>query len=380
METFYAFLEEFERELTCSICEKMFTDPVTLPCLHRFCSKCLEQLCEKSNNTSVSCPYPACRSPFDVPGGDVSKLCSSFYLKALLKLIKVIGTKAKWEGQEMQCINCEGATNVVAFCQQCNGLTCTECNNAHNILKSSRNHEVTMVNEINRDSVDDFIKNLIVCEEQSHENNKLEYFCFEETCKKYICHKCVAGDHRLHNFSSVDEAADKVKQSIKQCMTRVDNLKRGYEEELLLSQQNISRIRSEVEQAKKEVHDAVEAVIQQARQHEEAICTALDEILSKQQDANNGEQSDINTGINHLSEFNIHCQSLIDRNRKYEVIDVQDILMDKCEVALQRSTILSSKPIQRNARLRYVGQIPEVENMGKSWKIYSIPRTARLNH
>ncbi|XP_031575228.1 tripartite motif-containing protein 2-like [Actinia tenebrosa] len=309
---FLFLLGGIETELTCSICEQLFTTPVTLPCLHSFCSKCIEQLCEKCNNTNVSCVYPACRSPFDVPDGDVSELLSSFYLKALLKLIQVIGTKEKWKAQEIQhCGSCENPTsNLVAFCQGCTRVICNECVNAHKLLKRvSKEHKVTMLNEINRDKVEDFVTNFVFCEEQSHENNRLHYFCFEETCKKYICLKCVAEDHKLHNFSSLDDAADKVKHNIKQYMKRIDDLKQGYGEEISLSKQNISRIESEVNLAKKQVHDAVEVAIM--------------------------------------------CRTSLKTNVKWRY---------------KSPRYLSSKPIERNARLRYVSQVPEVENMGEIMK------------
>ena len=38
--------EEIEKEITCSICYELFTDPFTLPCLHTFCKSCIQKSVE----------------------------------------------------------------------------------------------------------------------------------------------------------------------------------------------------------------------------------------------------------------------------------------------------------------------------------------------
>jgi len=34
--------QQIEEEITYSICEDLFTDPKTIPCLHMFCKQCIE--------------------------------------------------------------------------------------------------------------------------------------------------------------------------------------------------------------------------------------------------------------------------------------------------------------------------------------------------
>ena len=37
-------LEELNEQLTCNVCLDQYTNPKTLPCLHSFCLKCIENL------------------------------------------------------------------------------------------------------------------------------------------------------------------------------------------------------------------------------------------------------------------------------------------------------------------------------------------------
>ena len=37
-------LKELDEQLTCNVCLDQYTNPKTLPCLHSFCSKCIEKL------------------------------------------------------------------------------------------------------------------------------------------------------------------------------------------------------------------------------------------------------------------------------------------------------------------------------------------------
>ena len=38
------FQQQFDDQLTCSVCLDQYTNPKTLPCLHSFCLKCIEPL------------------------------------------------------------------------------------------------------------------------------------------------------------------------------------------------------------------------------------------------------------------------------------------------------------------------------------------------
>ena len=57
-----ALVESF---LSCHVCSETFRDPVSLSCNHRFCSSCLQKLCEQAEDKN--CPICKRKPPKDDP-------------------------------------------------------------------------------------------------------------------------------------------------------------------------------------------------------------------------------------------------------------------------------------------------------------------------
>ena len=59
---------EIEAEFTCPICEEIFTQPKTIPCLHTFCEQCIRATIEASERLGNELRCPVCRAelPRDV--------------------------------------------------------------------------------------------------------------------------------------------------------------------------------------------------------------------------------------------------------------------------------------------------------------------------
>jgi hypothetical protein len=68
-----------------------------------------------------------------------------------------------------------------------------------------------MLNEFKQENVDSFIKNQMLCKEKFHEKNKLEYYCQEETCKRYICQKGLLYFIEITECREITEAQKQVK-------------------------------------------------------------------------------------------------------------------------------------------------------------------------
>ncbi|XP_061177406.1 uncharacterized protein LOC133186150 [Saccostrea echinata] len=73
-------------ELTCPICLELYDCPVSLPCLHSFCTECLQNLTHSSGGTTVTCPQ--CRIDAQVPAGGVKKFPKNFHLANIVQKVK----------------------------------------------------------------------------------------------------------------------------------------------------------------------------------------------------------------------------------------------------------------------------------------------------
>ncbi|GCB60534.1 hypothetical protein scyTo_0012757 [Scyliorhinus torazame] len=86
-----ANMDNFEEDLTCSVCYSIFEDPRVLPCSHTFCRTCLENIVHESGNFSIWRPLriplkcPTCRSIVDLPPVGISSLPINFSLMGIIE-------------------------------------------------------------------------------------------------------------------------------------------------------------------------------------------------------------------------------------------------------------------------------------------------------
>lgn len=80
--------QKLEEKLMCCICLEMFTTPVTVPCGHSFCEKCISSHWDKEEqglNGQKTCTCPECRTCFP----ERPKLSKTVQLENLVELLKL---------------------------------------------------------------------------------------------------------------------------------------------------------------------------------------------------------------------------------------------------------------------------------------------------
>lgn len=100
--------DNLRKEVSCSVCSAIFSDPKQLSCLHSFCLNCLKRWYAACGiRDAIECPQ--CKTLSPVPAsGYLNDLPTSFYLNRLIELLHIKGARRlQW--------NVETATDAFRF-------------------------------------------------------------------------------------------------------------------------------------------------------------------------------------------------------------------------------------------------------------------------
>ena len=202
-----------ENELyECQVCLTYMLDnhPRTLNCLHTFCELCLQQLLKDSK---VECP--TCRKVSEITENDVKQLPENFMLKKM-KDMEDVKTKEREEAlkEGVKCNICLAKLPVFK-CKECVKIFCVECKNNHDELPDYREHTVMNLCDVHW--------------------NEVTHVC--KKCVEPLCMTCIVTKHREHP----------------------DSFER-YDVAFGFYQEQISSLRTMMEQAVKDIRDEMDAV------------------------------------------------------------------------------------------------------------------------
>ena len=137
-----SIIDSVKKQLTCAVCNTVFKDPRILPCLHSFCSHCLESLVrgQKDANKPISCP--TCRQESDIHSRrQVRNLPINTLLTTSLDMLSI------HSGESIKCDVCDDSvaeelTFAVARCRDCAVYLCKLHDESHRRAKYTRRHTV----------------------------------------------------------------------------------------------------------------------------------------------------------------------------------------------------------------------------------------------
>nr|DBA25630.1 TPA: hypothetical protein GDO54_009995 [Pyxicephalus adspersus] len=175
------------KELVCSICLNIYTDPVNLKCGHNFCQVCISCVLDTQERTGVySCPE--CRTVHHKR----PELQRNFTLRNIVTNLG--SSEINWPETGTYCTYCiEAPVPAVVYCLLCEASLC------HNHLKvHSKSSEHTL------SDLSTFQKN----KKHSIHDKILECYCTKDDT--FMCGFCkVNGAHQGHNVKSLYESFDK---------------------------------------------------------------------------------------------------------------------------------------------------------------------------
>ena len=284
-------LEDLEDFLTCSICleELKGRNPKSLPCLHVFCSQCLDNLLEMTirdndeANWTVICP--TCCMPAEIPDGSMANLPTCIYINKLeMAMTQLKKTHSACNICQVTDLECE----LMHYCFQCTLAMCQSC---------FKNHDEQFTGHVLIPVTGSTLR-YMMC--KKHEKY-LEAFCID--CNKILCKQCMIQSHSTHKICSItsddkrdikilikllsdrEESADKALDHIETVQNRfncdmdaagdqlerhhnnlITQLKKQYDAFKLQLDDRRTRVNDNLEKARKMILNAKECILRMQEQ------------------------------------------------------------------------------------------------------------------
>ncbi|XP_069110962.1 E3 ubiquitin-protein ligase TRIM56-like [Argopecten irradians] len=213
--------------LTCHLCNKYYTDPRYLPCLHTLCKKCITQDVQKSGGQPDHYACPLCFKPAGLPRGSapessVENLPENTMVSGM---VDVVSARNSMKVPCQPCARKKKSVNATHWCRYCSETLCDSCTDFHQSLKKTMKHEVMDLAKMRKMSIRDMMAPP-TC--KYHEDEDLTQYCDDHD--ELLCNICIATRHR--RCGSVREVADVVEtkqNGVKTLQDRLGEQTRGAE-------------------------------------------------------------------------------------------------------------------------------------------------------
>ncbi|XP_073480897.1 E3 ubiquitin-protein ligase TRIM39-like isoform X1 [Aquarana catesbeiana] len=198
------------KELDCSICLNIYTNPVTLRCGHSFCRECIEDVRDTQGESGVNY-CPECREEFQ----ERPELSRNTTLRNIMERFQ--STEPEKKKRKILCTYCiHSPVPAVKFCLHCEASLCDDHLRIHS--KSSQHvlSDLTTPQKNKKCSMHEKI---------------LEYYCTEDSV--CLCESCrLHGDHQEHQVEALEEASEKRKENLTNALQKLVKKREEIEESI----------------------------------------------------------------------------------------------------------------------------------------------------
>ncbi|XP_068727049.1 E3 ubiquitin-protein ligase TRIM71-like [Montipora capricornis] len=318
--------KNLKKEAECPLCIETVTNPKTLPCLHSFCLKCLDKhanFARRQLKTTIKCPV--CQTSFQIPETDTfDKLPSSFHLNRLVDVLALDDTSV----QSQRCNSCDENNTATCYCFVCQIFLCASCFESHQRLKVTRGHRNVLIDKLRAQDVQDLIHRPVMCSQQYHEDQPLEFYC--EDCKVPICHKCTVVSHNRHTMTDTQKAAQEQKMQMADAVAKVKAEIARYECEIEKQTDLKNKSNNQIMKEEKKMTDTVEKLIRDLREHERKMKNKFREIYEAEQKHHATRLENFELVATQLKSCVERCQSILERNCSVEILQTNHAILGRC--------------------------------------------------
>ena len=331
---------DLQKEAECPLCLETVNNPKTLPCLHSFCLECLDKhanFARRQLQATIKCPV--CQTSFQIPEGDsFQNLPTSYHLNRLVDVLALKDSGA----QAQKCGSCDENNTASSYCFVCQSFLCSPCFEAHQRLKATRGHRNVVIEKLQVQDVQELIQRPVMCSQQYHENQPLEFYC--EECKVPICHKCSVVSHNRHTMTDSEKVAQVQKMQMKDALEKVEAETVVYENEIRKQTELMDDDRNEILSCEKKMTDLVEELIRDLREYEKDMKTKFSEIYEAQQKHHATQLENFELVLTQLKSCVERGDSIVQRNISAEILQTNQAIIGRCEELLKAKKLEIYKP------------------------------------
>ncbi|XP_022620238.1 zinc finger protein RFP-like [Seriola dumerili] len=201
-----------EDQFLCSICLDVFTDPVTTPCGHNFCNKCITEHWD----VNVQCQCPTCKRLYNTRleldvNTFISEMTAQFRQSVQQETSSSSSEQQAAKPEEVPCDVCTGTKlNALKSCLVCRASFCETHLEPHLTMSGLKRHELI-----------DPVENLEdrVC---MNHDKLLELFC--KTDQMCVCMLCTYSDHKSHDVVPLKKEYEGKKAELKETEAEIQQM------------------------------------------------------------------------------------------------------------------------------------------------------------
>ena len=224
--------------------------------------------------------------------------------------------------------------------------------------------------------VQELIHRPVMCSQQYHENQPLEFYC--EECKVPICHKCSVVSHNRHTMTDSEKVAQVQKMQMKDALEKVEAETVVYENEIRKQTELMDDDRNEILSCEKKMTDLVEELIRDLREHERVMKTKFAEIYEAQQKHHATQLENFELVLTQLKSCVERGESIVQRNISAEILQTNQAIIGRCEELLKAKKLEIYKPSHVHYMVEQKVKILDRIVVSDTYPSLSLAEVARL--
>ena len=231
--------------------------------------------------------------------------------------------------ESQQCGSCEENNTATHYCFECQSFLCTTCFKAHQRFKATRGHKNISVDNLQADDVEKLIRRPVMCSEQYHQDQPLEYYC--KDCNVCTCIKCSVVSHNHHTMVDMQKAADEQKIQIAEALKKVKAEVVIFENEMKNQTELMNKNKTQISAAREKMNESVDDCIRLLTEHKASMNAKFDEINQAHQKAHATHLENFQLAVAQLKSSLEQGENILERNINAEILQTKPVIIGRCE-------------------------------------------------